>query len=101
MTRGGGQRLKRTLAALLSFVLVVGVMVAGSAPVAQAAATDIAFGRVVVDSNKNGTIDSGPVGENDTPLAGVKVLLKGTNPDHPGFPATTDKDGNWNFPGLG
>lgn len=90
--------MRKLIAALVSFVLVAGVMVAGSAPSAIAAAGDLAFGRVVVDSNRNGAINSGPVGENDSPLAGAKVTLRGTNPDHPGWTVTTAADGTWSFP---
>ncbi len=73
-------------------------VVAGPAVAASAAPGDLAFGKVVVDSNKNNVIDQGPTGSNDTGVAGVKVILKGSNPDHPGWETTTDAQGRWAFP---
>ncbi|MBK0422202.1 DUF11 domain-containing protein [Leucobacter sp. CSA2] len=88
--RGG---ISLTMAALM----VLGLVVAPTAA-ATAAPGDLASGVVVVDSNKNNAIDSGATGSNDTPLAGVKVTLRGTNPDHPGWTVTTDAQGHWSFP---
>ena len=90
-------RLRDPLALALAALLALGVM-AGPASPAAAAPGDLVFGRVVVDANKNGAIDSGPVGTNDTGLAGVTVVLKGTNPQHPGWTTTTAADGSWSFP---
>ncbi len=76
---------------------LIGGFSAGLAQPANAAPGDLAFGKVIVDSNKNDAIDSGPVGTNDTPLAGVKVTLKGSDPTHAGWETTTAADGSWSF----
>ncbi|AQP48201.1 hypothetical protein BW730_12510 [Tessaracoccus aquimaris] len=76
---------------------LIGGFSAGLAQPANAAPGDLAFGKVIVDSNKNDAIDSGPVGTNDTPLAGVKVTLQGSDATIPGVSVTTDAQGNWAF----
>lgn len=85
------------MAILLAAVLAVAA-IAGPLNVANAAVNDLAFGKVVVDSNKNGAIDAGGAGSNDTALAGVKVTLRGSNASHAGWSTTTAADGSWSFP---
>ena len=89
---------RKIIALTLAALLGAGSLFS-SAAAASAAPGDLAFGTVTVDSNKNGVVDTGnPVGENDTPLAGATVTLRGTDPNHAGWTTTTAADGSWSFP---
>ena len=85
------------IAAATTALMAIGLIaVPGTA--AMAAPGDFAYGTVIVDSNKNGVIDdTGIAGTDDSPVAGVKVTLKGSNPDVPGVEKSTAADGTWAF----
>ncbi|MBC9943181.1 DUF11 domain-containing protein [Leucobacter sp. cx-328] len=84
----------KTLALATAVLVAFGV---GMPSAAIAAPGDLAHGVIHVDSNNNGAVNtSQPTGENDTPLAGVKVTLIGADPTQKAE-TTTDADGNWSF----
>ncbi|QAY62438.1 isopeptide-forming domain-containing fimbrial protein [Xylanimonas allomyrinae] len=97
--RRRGALCRKIMAGIGGLAVVLTPLVVPAAGADDLAAA-FASGVVIVDANNDGAVGAASpmAGASDAPLAGVAVVLRGTDPQHPGWTTTTAADGTWAFP---